>query len=79
MGIQAKISKAALRVAKSWPIYPNNIEPATVNGKTIEDAILFRLGFGRDSGRAPIISDNLREQLKVVGRWAVKRVWSTQS
>lgn len=76
MSIQAKINKAALRVARSWPIYPNNLLPATVKGKTIEDAILFRLGFGRDSNRAPIISEKLREQLKVAGRGAVKHVWS---
>lgn len=76
MSIHVKIQKAALRVAASWPIYPN-MKPAVVKGKTIEDAILVRLGFGRDSGRSPIISDGFRETLRKAGEGAVKHVWST--
>lgn len=76
MAIQAKIQKAAMRVAATWPIYPGNGRPAVVKGKTIEDAILTRLGFGRDSGRSPIISEGLRATLKKAGEGAVKHMWA---
>lgn len=73
-----KINKAALRVAQGWPIYPNNLKPATVKGLTIEDGILARLGLGRESGRSPIISRNLRAVLRKAGEDAVRSVWSEE-
>lgn len=79
MSIHTKIQKAAIRVAQSWPIYPSSLTPATVKGKTIEDAILARLGFGRDSGRSPIVSERLSGMLKKAGQDAVKQAWSPRS
>jgi len=75
VSIHQKIQKAAMRVAKSWPTYPNG-RPAVVNGHTIESAILTRMGFGRETGLTPIISDRLQATLKAAGEGAVKTVWS---
>ena len=72
--LHQKIQKAAMRVATSWPTYPNG-RPAVVKGKTIEAAIMTRLGFGRETGVTPIISDRLRGVLKTAAEGAVKTAW----